>query len=89
MINADILSTIRPRDGQKLSKTVFSPEENTNSTTTVLQMLFRELASLRQQVNSLALSQAGPRQPKHEYYSDNEPVVERRVEPKKMRRVFD
>jgi hypothetical protein len=84
-----LLAAISPRDGQKLARVLLPRQEGVNSSTPVLQLLLGEMASLKQQVNALALTQASPRQPVLKYERDDIPDEQKRVEPKRMTRIFD
>ena len=79
---------VSPRDGQVLSRIINNPQTQTATAESIFQLLLGEIASLRQQVNNMALSRVVESHPV-ELPRIELPEPEPEVDTRKMRRMFD
>ena len=81
------LVAVRRRDGPSLSKVSPGLREDSRPATPILQMLFAELASLKQQVNAMVMARPRSLQPADP--SGQRTTSSEQVKPSRLRRVFD
>jgi hypothetical protein len=81
------LVAVRRRDGPVLSKVSPGFGEDSRPATPILQMLFAELASLKQQVNAMVVARPSSLQPVDP--PGQKAASSERVEPSQLRKVFD
>lgn len=83
------LVAVRRRDGLGLSKVAPGLREDSRSATPMLQMLFAELASLKQQLNAMVVDQPSSLQRTEPLGQKSDSVPFERVRPKQLRKIFD
>lgn len=81
------LVAVRRRDKPDLPNVIPGSREDSRSATPILQMLFSELASLKQQVNAMVVDRSSPIQPTDPPIQQTNRSAE--VKPSKLRNVFD
>jgi hypothetical protein len=81
------LVAVRRRDGPSLSKVSPGLREDSRPATPILQMLFAELASLKQQVNAMVVTGPSSLQPAD--HPSQRTTSSERVNPSRLRDVFD
>lgn len=83
------LVAVRRKSGPDLPKVSSAPPPQTKGGTVVLQMLLGELASLKQQVNALAVAGPASIQPTSTSGTDNSTRRSSRVDPDELSDVVD
>lgn len=83
------LAAVRRRDGPGLSKVASGLREDSRSATPMLQMLFAELASLKQQLNAMVVAQPSSLQRTEPPGRKPNATRSERIEPSRLRQIFD
>lgn len=81
------LVAVRRRDGPGLSKVSPGLREDSRPATPILQMLFAELASLKQQVNAMVVARPSSLQPADP--PSQRTTRSEQVKPSRLRNIFD
>ena len=83
------LVAVRRRDGPGLSKVAPGLREDSRPATPMLQMLFAELASLKQQLNAMVVARPSSLQPADPPGRTTDAERSQDVEPSRLRKIFD